>query len=141
MCVLEFVKCAHEGTRRIRSDMIGMELPEPIFEQDDKGHVMVRVTLRNNIKQRKVWVDADVAAILGAQMAHSLNENEKRCVNFVAEYGKISVSDAQRLTQLSWPAASKLLTELTKKNILEHIRKKNVERDVSARYKIRGRSE
>jgi len=126
---LKFVKCAHEGTRRIRSNMIEMDLPEPIFEQDDKDRAMVRVTLRNNIKQRKVWVDADVVEILGAQIAHSMDENEKRCINFAAEYGKISVSDAQRLTKLSWPAASTLLKGLVEKNIFEHQHRKDVERD------------
>ncbi len=139
MCALEFVKCAHEGTRRIRSDMIEMKLPEPIFEQDDKGHVMVRVTLRNNIKQRKVWVDADVAQMLGEQIALNLDENEKRCVNFAAEYGKISVSEAQRLTKFTWPAASKLLKGLVKKDIFESTHRKGRDRDQAARYKIRGR--
>jgi ATP-dependent DNA helicase RecG len=138
MFYLKFVKCAHEGTRRIRSNMIEMDLPEPIFEQDDKDRAMVRVTLRNNIKQRKVWVDADVVEILGAQIAHSLDENEKRCINFAAEYGKISVSDTQRLTKLSWPAASKLLKRLVEKNILESTRREKRSRDPAARYKIRG---
>lgn len=135
---MKLVRCAHEGTRRMRSEMIEMELPEPQFEQDDTDATTVRVILRNKIKQRKVWVDADVVEILGAQMAHSLNENEKRCINFTAEYGKMSVSDAQRLTQLSWPAASKLLNELVKKNIFDHEHKKDVLRDPAARYKLRG---
>jgi len=138
MFYMKFVKCAHEGTRRIRSDMIDMELPEPQFEQDDRDRAIVRVTLRNNIKQRKVWVDADVVEILGAQIAHSLNEDEKRCINFAAEYDKISVSDAQRLTKLSWPAAFKLLNDLVEKNIFDHEHKKGVLRDPAARYKLRG---
>jgi ATP-dependent DNA helicase RecG len=138
MFYLKFVKCAAEGTKRIRKEMRDMDLPEPEFKQDEVAQALVRVTLRNNIKQRKVWVDSDVVEILGAQIAHSLNENEKRCINFAAENGKISVSDAQRLTKMTWPAASKMLKKLTEKGILIHDHKESADRDPRARFKLRG---
>jgi ATP-dependent DNA helicase RecG len=134
---LKFVKCAAEGTKRIRSEMRDMDLPEPEFKQEDIGNTLVRVTLRNNIKQRKVWVDADVIELLGAQLANSLSENQKRCINFCAENGQISVSDTQRLTGMTWPAASKMLKQLTEQGILVHDHKKGVERDPRARFKLR----
>jgi len=140
MYYLKFVRCAAEGTRRIKEEMLGMELPEPEFEQDDKVHAVVRVTLRNNIKQRKVWIDADVVEVLGAQIAHSLTEKEKRCINFIAENSQISVSDVQRLTQMSWPAARKMLGCLVDRGILEHVHRKDVSRDPKARFKLRGYS-
>jgi hypothetical protein len=114
-----------------------MKLPEPEFKQDDVGNTLVRVTLRNNIKQRKVWVDADVIEILGAQLAHSLSENEKRSINFCAENGKISVSDTQRLTGMTWPAAFKMLKILTTRGILLHDHKDGLDRDPRARFKLR----
>jgi ATP-dependent DNA helicase RecG len=137
MGYLKFVKCAHEGTRRIKAEMLGMELPAPEFRQDEIGNAIVRVTLRNNIKQRKVWVDSDVVKILGAQVAHSLKEDEKRCINFCAEYGEIGVSDAQRLTGKSWPAAKSMLTRLEEKGILVHIIRKELQRDPQARFRLR----
>lgn len=137
MFYLKFVKCAAEGTKRIRNEMRSMDLPEPEFKQDDVGNTIVRVTLRNKIKQRKVWVDADVIEILGAQIAHSLTESEKRSINFCAENGSISVSDAQRLTQMSWPAAYKMLKKLTATGVLVHERKEGIDRDPRARFKLR----
>ena len=134
---LKFVKCAAEGTKRIRSEMRDMDLPEPEFKQEDIGNTLVRVTLRNNIKQRKVWVDADVIELLGAQLANSLSENQKRCINFCGEYGQISVSDTQRLTGMTWPAASKMLKQLTEQGILIYDHKKGVDRDPRARFKLR----
>jgi ATP-dependent DNA helicase RecG len=137
MYYLKFVKCAAEGTKRIRKEMVQMDLPEPEFQQDNIGNTLVRVTLRNNIKQRKVWVDADVIELLGAQLAHSLSENEKRSINFCAENGKISVSDTQRLTGMTWPAAYKMLKNLTAKGILLHDHKDGIDRDPHARFKLR----
>lgn len=137
MFYLKFVKCAAEGTKRIRNEMLSMDLPEPEFKQEDIGNTLVRVILRNNIKQRKVWVDADVIELLGAQLASTLNENQKRCINFCAENGQISVSDTQRLTGMTWPAASKMLKGLKKQGILIHIHKKGGKRDPTARFKLR----
>jgi len=137
MYYLEFVRCAHEGTRRIRDTMRDAQLPPPEFSQYDAESSTVRVTLKNKIKQRKVWVDSDVAEILGAQIAHSLDEAQKRCINFVAENGKINVSDAQRLTQFTWPRARKLLDELVEMKILVRVHRDDLERDPKAIYKLR----
>jgi ATP-dependent DNA helicase RecG len=138
MYYLKFVKCAHEGTRRIRDTMLALGLPKPEFEQKEITHSLVRVTLRNNIAVRKVWVDKDVSTLLGAAISDTLDENERRIVNWVAENKKISVSQVQRLTGKSWPASSKLLKGLKAKGILTDIRKsKKKERDPSARYVLR----
>ena len=134
---LDFVKCANEGTKRMRNEMISRELPVPEFSQKEGNYLSVVVTLRNNVKQRKVWMDADAAGVIGATIFESLNEHERQVINYVAEFERISVSQAQRLTQLSWPAASKLLRGLALRRILELIRKSNVERDPGARFVLR----
>lgn len=131
---MEYVKCAHEGTRRMRTTMLEMNLPNPEFKQDQVGGSLVRVTLRNNVHQRKAWVDADIADLVGSMIAKSLNENEKRLLNFVAEREQISVSDAQRLTNATWPAAKKMLMRLTERGILRHIVRKHLNRDPQARF-------
>lgn len=133
---LEFVKCAHEGTRRMRAVMSQMKLPDPEFRQDQIGHFLVRVTLRNNVDQRKVWVDQDVADMVGAMIAKSLTDNERRFLNFVAEHGEISVSDAQRLAGLTWPMAKKQLMKLVKRGILRHDIRENLDRDPQARFRL-----
>ncbi len=134
MYFMDFVKCAHEGTRRIRMTMKEMALPAPEFMQQQVGKALVRVTLRNNIKQRKVWVDADVIDIIGRTIAQGLSEDQKRCINFVAEHGSISVSDAQRLTQKSWPAARRMLGNLVDREILLHEHRSDIDRDPKARF-------
>lgn len=139
MLYLKFVKCAHEGTKRIRTEMLRMELPEPEFQQDEIGHALVRVTLRNKVKQRRIWVDSDVALLLGAQVADLLSEGEKRCVNFCAENGSINVSQAQRLTGREWGTMRKVLMGLVEKKILDWVARNDIERDPSAHYVLRGK--
>jgi ATP-dependent DNA helicase RecG len=107
MFYLKFVKAAHEGTRRIRDTMAEMNLPKPEFEQ--VGSALVRVTLRNNKKQRKVWIDAEASQVIGETLAKTLTADEKRVINFLAEHKIINVSQVQRLTSKTWPAAKKLL--------------------------------
>ena len=133
---LDFVRCAHEGTRRMRASMSEMALPDPEFEEKETENWLVRVTLRNNVNQRKAWVDGDVTDLIGAVVARNLTENEKRCLNFVAEHGEVGVSDAQRLTHLSWPAAKKILVGLTEKGILRHDKRDGVDRDPQARFRL-----
>jgi ATP-dependent DNA helicase RecG len=132
----DFVLCAHEGTRRMRDTMSEMELPPPDFKQVGSGVVapLVHVVLKNNVRQRRVWVDSDVSQILGEAVAKGLNDNEKRAVNFVAEYAQISVSDVQRLTQKSWPASKRILVGLVKKGILRHKIRESLDRDPQARF-------
>ena len=76
MYYLNFVKCAHEGTRRIRDTMTSLGLPKPEFEQKEINYALVRVTLRNNIAVRKVYVDKDASSIIGAVIAKTLNESQ-----------------------------------------------------------------
>lgn len=135
MYYLNFVKCAHEGTRRIRDTMKSLGLPNPEFRQKEIDGALVRVTLRNNIAVRKVYVDKDASAIIGAVIAQTLSEDERRVINFVAENRNISVSQCQRLTGKTWPASSKLLKGLKERGILNDVRKsKSKKRDPSARY-------
>ena len=137
---LDFVKCANEGTRRMRHAMTAMGLPTPEFEQKEINYGLVRVTLRNNIKYRKAWIDKDASTVVGAAIASGLDENERRIINFIAEHGPISVSQVQRLTQKTWPAASKMLKRLVEQGILDYRKSPALkDRDPGARYTLRGR--
>ena len=136
---LEFVKCAHEGTRRMRDTMEEMNLPAPEFRQIDSAQTpLVKVVLRNNVRQRRVWVDSNIsAALIGEAVMKQLSQDEIRAINFVAEYGQIGVSDLQRLTGRSWPSAKKLLTGLVRKKILAHQVRNELDRDPKARFYLR----
>ena len=127
MFYLEYVKAAHEGVRRMRDKMVEMKLPIPEFseKQSEVGNALVRVILRNNIKQRRAWIDRDVSQIVSEAIASDLCEDEKRAVNWVAEQGergKINISDANRLLGLTWPKAQQLLLGLAQKKVFQYIR-------------------
>ena len=136
---LDFVKCAHEGTRRMRDTMQEMNLPAPEFRQIDTIQTpLVRVILRNNVRQRRVWVDSNIsAALVGESVMRQLSQDEIRAINFAAEYGQIGVSDLQRLTGRSWPSAKKLLMGLVRKKILAHQVRNELDRDPKARFVLR----
>lgn len=137
MYYLNFVRCAHEGTRRIRDQMLELSLPAPEFLQKEISHALVQVTLRNNIKQRKVWIDSDASAIVGEALSKVLSEDERRVVNFLAENEIINVSQVQRLTRRSWPYSKKLLGRFETMGLVEHYRREQFNRDPQAFYKLR----
>jgi ATP-dependent DNA helicase RecG len=125
MFYLDLVKEHSEGTKRMRDEMSAMSLPEPIFEQTQSGigNATVRVTLRNRIKQRKVWVDSDVSSLLGEALSRNLSKEEKRILNFVAEHGKINVVQCHRLIPglTKWHSAKTLLMKLADKGLLKRV--------------------
>jgi ATP-dependent DNA helicase RecG len=138
MFYMGLVKEHAEGTKRMRDTMQKMQLPDPQFAQTESGtgFSQVRVTLRNHIKQRKVWVDKDVSIALGEALARNLIPEEKRVLNFVAEHGKINVVQCHRLLPnlAKWHSAKRLLQRLVDKGLLKHIHSPTVERDSRAHY-------
>ena len=137
MFYLGLVKEHAEGTKRMRDTMKGMSLPPPLFEQTQSGigNAMVRVTLRNHIKQRKVWIDSDVSVLLGEALSRNLSREEKRVLNFVAEHGKINVTQCHRLipSLAKWHSAKRLLIKLVEKGLLKHVHS-SVIRDNNAHF-------
>lgn len=140
MFYLRFVRCAREGTRRIRDSMEEMSLPTPEFKQTslDFGQV-VRVTLRNNIKQRKVWIDSDAASLIGETIFATLTQDQRRAINYLAENGSIGVSELQRLTGRTWTTAKRTLKHLETLGLLKHVKRKSLDRDPHARYVLRNK--
>jgi ATP-dependent DNA helicase RecG len=139
MWYLEFVRCNNEGAKRIRDYMAKADLPPPEFSERTKNYSFVRVTLKNDITNRKLWSDEDSMKVLGQSLFEQLSEEERQVVNYVIEYGKINTSDAQRLTQFSWPKSNRMLHRLVDRGILTHV--KNVapgkERDPNAHFILR----
>jgi ATP-dependent DNA helicase RecG len=131
-----FVKCAHEGTPRMRDAMESVGLPLPEFYQREIGHHQVHVTLRNNVQARKTFVDADAARLLGERVFAGLTERERLVVNYVTERGAINVSDANRVLQCDWRTARNVLDDLVKKRIFDRIGVSGKERDPKQRYVI-----
>jgi ATP-dependent DNA helicase RecG len=118
---LKFVKCHGEGTQRMRDTMAKSELPKPEFAESHvaSGFNQVRVTLRNNFKLRKLWIDSEALRVLGPQWAN-LKQNELRILNFVAEHGSINVVQAMRLvlSPRKWQSVKKVLDGMVKGGLL-----------------------
>jgi ATP-dependent DNA helicase RecG len=135
---MDLVKEHGEGTKRMRDTMSGLNLPLPEFRQtmSGSGAASVRVTLRNNRKQRTHWVDSDVALILGDDITRDLSQEEKRTLNYVAEHGSINVTTCHRINPSlpKWHSAKKILERLRSKGLLEHRHSPTVERDSHAHY-------
>ncbi len=118
----------------MRDTMTAMNLPLPEFAEKDQGYAVVRVTLRNNSKQRKVWVDSDAIGIVGEALSKQLTQHELRVINWIAENKSINVSQVQRLTEKSWPGARKLLERLAMRGIIEEVRRPWLQRDPQAKF-------
>lgn len=132
---LRLVQCAHEGTRRMRDTMRSMSLPAPEFIQKEISGVVVRVTLRNNIAARKIFLDSDAAKLVGEAIFKTLSENERQVINYLAEHKFVNVSEAQQLTGRSWPFVKQMLANLASKGILHHIHNGSV-RDPRALFTL-----
>lgn len=137
---LDYVKCAHEGTRRMRDFMKEANLPEPEFAQKEVGFHQVHVTLRNNIEARKTFVEAGALKILGESIYEQLSSEEKLVINFLADKGKINVSDANRVLHKDWRTAKQILDALAKRDILLRRSKTGKDRDPSAHYILKRRA-
>lgn len=137
MFLLEYVKMINEGTKRMRELMHDMALPPPEFVQQPVGSAKVLVTLKNDHMNRREFLDADVSRLLGEAIGETLNADEKRVVNFIAEYGHINVSQCLRLLQNNWPASRKLLGRLVESGILEHMHQEGKERDTRAFFRLK----
>ena len=124
MLYLRYVKAAREGTRRMRDSMRGADLPEPSFQQKESAYSVVRVTLRNNVKQRKVWVDADATEAIGEELAMTLSEDERSAVNWIAVNGKANCSQLARQIGRDWQTVQKMLVDLSGRGILKHVHTK-----------------
>lgn len=121
MWFLSIVRSAAEGTRRMRKLMEDSGLPAPEFRQKEVGHVVVRVVLRNNIKQRKELIDSSIAAsIISPDVYRTLTEPERSVINHIAEHNTINTSQAVRISGRGWKSAHRLLVKLAARGILKH---------------------
>ncbi len=138
MYYLGFVKFANEGTKRMRDEMLASNLPTPIFQQKEvAGGYSVRVTLRNNYKQREPWIDSDVGTILGDAVAKLLSPEESRAINFAAQHGQINVSQFHDLvssTVKTWHTCRRILMGLVKKEILEYRHRTDIAKDPKGHF-------
>lgn len=130
-----FVKCANEGTKRMRDEMLKHKLPEPKFVENKDGGGNLYVTLYNNSAQRSRSVPRDAArSLVPSEVYNDLSEDDKTIIRFLAEHEKITVSQASRITERDWGTAKKRLLQLVEKDVLIHRRRKDAKHDPSAHF-------
>ncbi len=114
----DFVQCAFEGTRRMRSVMREANLPDPIFVQRTAGQFQVSVTLQNNAEHRKMYVRSEAAVGINPDVYSSLTESEKMIVNYLVDNDKVNVQDAGLVIALDWRRTKIVLDGLEQKKII-----------------------
>ncbi|SKA84808.1 ATP-dependent DNA helicase RecG [Prosthecobacter debontii] len=131
------VKCANEGTKRMRDEMKKANLPGPTFVENKDGSATVQVLLQNDYKQRRLFVASSAAvSVVSAEVFLQLSEDEKRLVNYAVEHISINVSQATRLLNCHWQTAKRRLHGLVRRQILRYHHRKDLARDPDAHYTI-----
>jgi ATP-dependent DNA helicase RecG len=129
------VKCANEGTRRMRDEMLKANLPVPVFSEAQDGGGNVTVTLQNNHKQRRAFIDKQAAKrVVSEAIYKTLSEEDLQLVNAVVEYGSVNVTQAARIISREWGTARGKLDKLVDKGVLKRIHRKDLLRDPKANY-------
>lgn len=131
--LLDYVKMAREGTRRMKESMRALGLPEPTFKQEAVHGLLVRVVLRNNSKYRQRAGATDVVTAVGSQLWANLDDRSKKILELVVRNGSINVSDAQQALGCSWPAAKNHLLNMVKAGNLAHVHNAS-DRDTRAHF-------
>lgn len=116
MMHLDLTFCAYEGTRRMREAMIASSLPTPRFKQISAQLHKVSVTLENDLKSRN-RANHEYGGLEEKEYA-GLSREERYIVNYLSENDGLTVSAAAILIQKSKPTASKILNDLSNRNIL-----------------------
>ena len=118
MYYLDFVQCAFEGTRRMRSGMQEANLPEPVFAQRETGIFQVSVVLKNDVEHRRNFVREEAMPAIDPVLYQSLSEQERMLVNYAADGRAMNVKEAQEILGLSdWRKAKAVLDTLVTKFI------------------------
>ncbi|MEE4209814.1 MAG: ATP-binding protein [Parvularcula sp.] len=131
MYLLDFVKAAREGTRRMRASMKEYGLPEPTFVQEAVHGLLVRVELKNNAEYRRKAGAADVVEYYGHSLWTKLTEDERKAAEIALRNGAINVSETQRATSRSWQTSKRILIRMAKRGMLTHVHDDS-ERDTKA---------
>jgi hypothetical protein len=94
------------------------------------------VVLRNNIAFRRLWLDSDVAGLVGTTIFRGLSDKEKIILNYLAVHKTITVKRAQVLTQHTWHTSRKILRGMIAKGILVYKRKPGRKVDRQSYYQL-----
>jgi ATP-dependent DNA helicase RecG len=140
----QLVRMNREGTRRMLETMQERGLPAPEFAQKEIGHALVRVTLRNDIEHRRIWIDKDVSKIVSEAIAAGMSQDQKRIVNWLAasDDGTITINGVVKLLGIAWQTAQQILFELCRLRVVQYIRFKPLrkdDRDQKAFFRLRSK--
>ncbi len=136
MYLLDYVKMAREGTRRMAASMKEYGLPAPEFVQETVQGLLVRVVLKNNSEYRRRAGATEVIVAFGEKLWKNLDDDEQKLAEIAVRNGEINVSDAQRATGRTWHTAKKKLGKMVSKGALIHVHNQS-DRDTRAYYRPR----
>lgn len=135
---LGLVKCINEGTKRMRDALIGLRLPAPEFSEVEDTGGSVIVTMRNVQEHRRRYVDSELVSkgIIDEAIFSSLTPDERRLMNYMAEYNTLNVTQASRVLDRDWGATRARLDALVSRGLLRRKARTDILRDPKAIYEL-----
>jgi len=119
---LGYIRELGEGVDRIIKLTKAANLPPPLFTEKTASEVLVR--LENNIYLRTPRKKAEEIEIkLDKEVLQSLSSIERKIINFVSEYERISTRECEKLIRKHRVTASRHLSRLAKNGILGKVGK------------------
>ena len=136
MYLLDYVKMAREGTRRMATSMEQYGLPAPEFTQEAVHGLLVRVVLKNDSEYRRRAGATEVIDAFGSEVWRTFDEDEQKLAEISVRNGEINVSDAQKAIGRTWHTAKKKLMRMVGKGALDYVHNQS-ERDPKAHFRPR----
>lgn len=106
-----------EGVKRMYKEMAEFFLDAPEYKETEST---VTLTLKNNIVMRRIRREERISTLITKRW-DSLNDIERKAIEFVYSKGKITTNELHQLTGRSKNFCSKTLQELCEKEIFSHI--------------------
>ena len=91
------------------------------------------------IRVRTIFASSKIAKILSEEIYLKLSIDERKIINYLMTSNTVNITHAALLTERSWPTASKAISSLVDRDIIEPITKQGKSKDSSKIYRLRGR--
>jgi ATP-dependent DNA helicase RecG len=137
MMHLELTFCGFEGTRRMRRAMETARLPEPRFRQIEAHSHQVHVTLENDVTSRKAFAESQYLRGIDEEKILSLSTDERLILEYLASKNEANITEAALVVSKSWPTASRIVSGLVDKGLVELASKSGRRNDPTKKYRLR----
>jgi ATP-dependent DNA helicase RecG len=137
MMHLELTFCGFEGTRRMRQAMEDAKLPAPKFRQIEANSHQVHVTLENDVKSKEEFIPQELAADFTQEQLTDLTADESAIINYLTAKPDINITSAALVIGKTCPTASKVISHLAERKIIELVGQRGKKHDSNKKYTLK----